>query len=163
ESHGCLRPCCSPPCSLATEGSSLSQKPTSMKRNSQVSTCGFETPPTAQMRLLSETQAPRRFAVTVRTMKTNGMAIRTAAGIAALGLALAGWSGAEAEDGSGDGESPPAAAAGRDSGSSDEASEPAADDDPAEEDANSDSSALPADADLSKESPSVSPEDGIET
>src|SRR5699024_2641895 len=134
-----------------------------MKRNSQVSTCGFETPPIAQMRLLLETQAPRRFAVTVRTMKTNGMAIRTAAGIAALGLALAACSSADSDDGSGDGQSSPAASAGSDSGTSDVPSGRAADDDTAEEVANSDSSDLPAEADLSRESPSVSPEDAIET
>jgi uncharacterized membrane protein YkoI len=115
------------------------------------------------MRLLSETQAPRRFAVTVRTMQTNSLAIRTAAGIAALGLALAGCSNADSDDGSGDGQSSPAASADSDAGTSDEASEPTADDDTAGEDANSDSSALPADADLSKDSASVSPEDAIDT
>src|SRR5690625_7329145 len=94
------------------------------------------------MRLLSETQAPRRFAVTVRTMKTNSLAIRTAAGIAALGLALAGCSNADSDDGSGDGQSSPAASADSDAGTSDEASEPTADDDTAGEDANSDSSEI---------------------
>src|SRR5699024_12494504 len=119
-----------------------------MKRNSQVSTCGLETPPIAQMRLLLETQAPRRFAVTVRTMKTNSLAIRTAAGIAALGLALAGCSTADSDDGSGDGQSSPAASADSDAGTSDEASEPTADDGTAGEGANADSGAPPPSADL---------------
>src|SRR5699024_2752974 len=98
------------------------------------------------MRLRSETQAPRRFAVTVRTMKTNSLAIRTAAGIAAHRPARDGGWNAGSEARAGDGQSSTVATADSGDGTSDEGSERPAHDDTAGEDANWHSSALPADA-----------------
>ena len=96
-------------------------------------------------------------------MKTHGMAISTVTGIAALALALAGCSGAGSEDDSGDAQSSPAATGSAASGESGPTDEPS--DSASEEGGDADASgkALPADADLSKESPSVSAEDAIDT
>lgn len=112
------------------------------------------------MRLFSETPVDVRLAVSVGTMKTNRMAMSTAAGIAALTLALTGCSGGSGESAD-DGQSSSAATDAATGSGTQPATEDQTGDDAGEE--SDDSTALPADADLSKDSPSVSPEDAIDT
>jgi uncharacterized membrane protein YkoI len=91
-------------------------------------------------------------------MKTNRMAMSTAAGIAAFSLALAGCSGSDSGDTSGGAESSPAA-----SDSSTGSETEAATDDQTDDESGDSGKSLPADADLSQEAPSVTPEDAIKT
>ena len=98
-------------------------------------------------------------------MKTNRMALSTAAGLAALSLGLAGCTGSGSGNGGDDTQDTPAADSS--SGNADEATDDkdqnAGDD--GEQDSTHDSSGrgLPADADLSKDTPAVSADDAIET
>lgn len=97
-------------------------------------------------------------------MKTNRFALSTTAALSALTLALAGCSGSTSDSGDGadDGAASPAAtdsaAPGDDTG--DDAADDGSDESPTSEGSDQ---ALAADADLSKDSPAVSPADAIAT
>ncbi|WP_092014810.1 PepSY domain-containing protein [Brevibacterium siliguriense] len=98
-------------------------------------------------------------------MKTNRMAMSTVAGLAALSLGLAGCSGSDS--GTDDAQNSPAASETSQAGTAegDDQSEGADDSKESGSESTKESAGkgLPADADLSKESPTISAEDAIRT
>lgn len=106
-----------------------------------------------------------RFLASVATMKTNRMAMSTVAGLAALTLGLAGCGGGdsgtdETQNSPAASESAQASPAGGDEQSEDTDN---VKDDKNESSQDASGEGLTADADLSKESPSISAEDAIKT
>lgn len=119
------------------------------------------------MRLFSETTGERRSLASVAAMKTNRMAMSTAAGLAALTLGLAGCGGSDSGNGGDEAQDSPAASESAEAspaGGEDQSGDDQGDDgDETKSAEESSGKGLSAGADLSKESPAISAEDAIKT
>lgn len=117
------------------------------------------------MRLFSETLGEMRLLASVATMKTNRMAMSTVAGLAALTLGLAGCGGSDSGNGADEAQNSPAASESAPAGTAegDDQSEDPGEDEAKESTQGSSGEGLSAEADLSRESPTISAEDAIKT